>query len=488
MNPRSGPLRVAIVGAGCTGLRIATLFKKLAQQRSEFSSLELVVFEATATFGGFLQSKQNAEGVLIESGAQGVLSSRIAFLKTLEDLALTPNDVIAPSRDSKRSRRFVISPLGKITPLPSNPLLLWRSGLLNPLQLMRIFAEFFFIRRPSIPNFNETLLDFFKRHFGKAFAQNLVVPFATGIWGGGAEKLLLRHTFPGLSEMERQSPSLLRLTLFRVLFGRKNQSPEKNTLTHTWPKGLLSFPGGMNVLASKMIEHLKTWQGAFEIRYKTPIHTIAKTSQGEFVLNDEFKFDCVFWTTGPWNTPDLKFENALAQNDWHALQKTPTHNLIVCNISGPRNPNTQDGFGVLAGGASDGLLGVLFTHSIYSEHVPKDHFSYRILLGGDRNPGMVNWTDAQIQNYCLEQLKSLKFIPAQDIPYKTEIVRWRRAVCLADVEHDERLAALWRIEACLPNLHFAGIYKKGIGVADALSSAQEEFDSCLKGWPWCKIP
>lgn len=473
-TPRTQPRRIAIVGGGCTGLRLALLFKKWNECATQDNQVEVVVFEARPHAGGFLQSNKGSSGVLVESGAQGVLASRTVFLQALEEAGMTPADVIAAPRSGPRAARYLISPTGQLARL--SPFLLLRSGLSAPGDLLRLALEIFKARPVRPPHPDESLYQFFSRHFGRIWAENFVLPFATGIWGGGAEKLLLRHTFPQLQEIEIRRGSLIRTALLSILSrfvgGRKKALPG----THDWPKGLLSFPGGMHTLIEKMratLENSGPWQS---LRLNAPVHSLQQTAEKKYLINGNETFDFVFWTSGPWNSPELEFGHSDMKREWELLQNTPTHTFIVVNVSGKRSHLTRDGFGVLARRESTGLLGVLFVHSIYQQHVPEDTFSYRVLLGGDRNPAMISWSDEQLTEYTLIELKKLNLIDLPQEQCTIEVIRWNRAIAIADLGHDGRMATLWRLQAHMPGLRFAGIYKKGVGVADALLSAQETFD------------
>lgn len=478
-HPHRASYRVAIVGAGCTGLRIATLCELLNRGNRSEGSVECVIFEARASAGGFLQSHRTPEGLVVDHGAQGVLSSRHVFLKTLEDLNLTPQDVISPLAAPQNRTRYLITAKGCLAPLTPLPWSLWKTGLLRPAQWFRAVMEIIRFKSATPPPRNETLYRFVERHFGKAVAENFILPFATGIWGGGSEKLLARHAFPRLPEWESKHGSILRGALLSALVKMWKRPHETVALKHKWPRGLLSFRGGMHDLIGHMLRFLQSAGLRTQLRVASPITSIKALPQGRLLLNETEEFDAVFWTSPPWQNPHLRFESADARSDWSLFQQALTHDLIVVHVTGIKDKATGEGFGALAGRASDGLLGVLFVHSIYKEQCQEGYSSYRILLGGDRNPNMQAWSDEQLHSYALAQLRSLRLLSEHSEVQSVSVVRWHRAVGIADENHDARLAALWRLEAHLPGLHFAGIYKKGVGVADALQSAQDAFDSWL---------
>ena len=473
------PQRIAIVGAGCCGLRIATLLKKYSTQGKLSIPIEVVVFERQTELGGFLRYPRLAGNLIAESGAQGVLSSREIFLETLEDLGMTPSDVVVPDTSGGRQARFILTNEGVIAKLSPNPISLWRDGLLSVRLALSLIAEVFrfFARATPSPAPEETLYQFFRRHFGLDCAEKFIIPVATGIWGGGAERLLLKYSFPALGKIENISGSLLRHAI-KQLIKAPFQSKSKSKLKHSWPRGLVSFPAGMQTLIERMQTDLLTSEN-FSIASGLCVQKIESLPNGKILINEDLEFDSVFWTSAPWQTAELLFDKPPAQALWSELQHTPTHNLIVVNVSGPVSSATRHGFGLLASRHSDGLLGVLFVHSIYRNHVPENTYSYRVLLGGDRNPDMIAWSDKELQSYTIKKLVELKLIESEANVTGLHVVKWANAIGVADIGHDNRMSMLWRLEALYPQIRFAGIYKKGVGVADALTSAQETVDCWL---------
>ncbi|MEN9826971.1 MAG: hypothetical protein RI953_2716 [Pseudomonadota bacterium] len=469
-------LHIAIVGTGCTGLRIAHLLCLWQRENPEARKISIKLFEAEHNVGGLLQTRRLASGLKIECAAQGVLASRKAFIDTLNELNLTPSDVISPSPERTHQTRFVISPSGRPAAL-TGPLSLLRSGVLNFSELVRALLEIFV--RPKLPPDNhETLYQFATRRFGKAVAENLMLPMATGIWGGGAESLLVRHAFPLLPEMEIKHGSVVRGLLAKTLTQKKQlpSSPSAQA-SQQWPKGLLSFPNGMQTLVETFQSKLIRWgeenPGALEFLHSHPVESIQTATNNRIRLNAAREFDAVFWTAVPWKAQNLQWDIPEAASDWQRWIAAPSHSLVVVNVAGRKSPSTQNGFGVLARRESTALLGVLFVHSIYPQHVPEGFYSYRVLIGGDRCPEAIGWSDEELRKYTLAELNRLELLDAHQEPEDIQIVRWQNVVGIADRNHDERLKSLWRIQARYPGLYFAGIYKKGVGVADALQSAAD---------------
>jgi oxygen-dependent protoporphyrinogen oxidase len=472
--------RIAVVGAGCTGLRLAHLLTRWQRERPESRRLMLTLYDVHPRTGGLIYTQREPSGLIIEAAAQGVLASRTVFLQTLEELGLTPSDVIVPPSEKQLQTRYIIAPSGRMAPL-NGPVSLISSGILSVAALIRAVSEFF--KPPAQPPHpDETLYEFAERRFGRSVAENMIIPFTTGIWGGGAEKILARHAFPALVELEARYGGVLRGLFARKIFGGQQQGQlAAKTLLYRWPAGLISFPQGMQKLIEVFEKNLRLWAAEspinhLDFRFASPVTSIQATGEGQLRINEKDEFDAVFWTAAPWQADFLNWHKNEVQREWELLQTPPAHSLIVVNVSGPKDNCSKNGFGVLARRESDGLLGVLFVHSIYPQHVPEGCTSYRILLGGDRRPEMAEWSDQQLTEYALSSLLKLELIDKSNLQIqRTSVIRWPKAVGIADEGHDERQKALWRIQAHCKGIFFAGIYRKGVGVADALQSAQDCF-------------
>ncbi len=428
---------------GVSGLQ--TALSLLQKSPKNFSSITF--YEASSNVGGVL-NHATKDGFLLEYGAQGVLLSRQSFLETIKSLNIE-NEILIP--DSKIGTRYLIIN-NKCIPLSLNPFPLLKLKLINIFNLYKLIKFFIFNKR-TVPNVNDTLYEYVLRNFGQKIADNFLIPFCFGIWGGGAKKLLLRFCFPSFF------------------------SQQKTQKTNT-PKGLASFAHGMNFLPQKMYEKIQSLCIENHIQLNSLFNQKVSYSQIK-----EMNFDVIIYAHQPWLENNLSFGNTdKHKNAEKILKEIPTHSLVVVGIGGKKqtNFNYKTGFGVLANKTSKDLLGVLFIHSTYPDHVPKEHFLYRVLLGGDRENDVINLSDDDLFICAKNHLKQINLISGnEDITFQKSI-RYEKYIPLGTEYQDQVLCALWQLEALNSGLFFTGNYINGVSVADCIEHAKSTANNVIQ--------
>lgn len=169
-------MKIAILGGGISGLAAAWTAKK------RYPEACLTLYEKTDRLGGWIETTKVGP-FLFERGPRTFLRSRSEhLLQLIEEIGLSSKIIVS----SAKSTRYVWS-RGKLRPISSFwPLIL--SGVLRDLILPSNGAE------------EETIASFFSRRFGKKFAEQLVDPFVTGVFGGDSSKLSAQACFPALTQ------------------------------------------------------------------------------------------------------------------------------------------------------------------------------------------------------------------------------------------------------------------------------------------------
>jgi oxygen-dependent protoporphyrinogen oxidase len=495
-------LDVAIVGAGVSGLAVA-----LALCRSKDAARQLAsvtIFDAAPRVGGVLGHKRHS-GYLCEGAAQGVLASRERFLELALECGLEPS--LRPS--PRRLSRFLILPEGfRLAPVGPNLWNLWRQGVLSWRGLLRA------LREPFVPKHGgavqETFYEFLTRRFGAEVAQRLGVPMSTGIWAGGAKRLLVRHVMPRLLSLELDHGSVIK-GLLRTAWVMLRQRLSKATRTPARYKGLLTFEQGMQTFAQGLHARAIAYADEHGVQLKTRLGTRVHscvfadasnaTMGSQFVLRtaactasnaapdrtlDESRFDAVFTSVPLWRE-QLDFVDH--QNDDRAplakellaiLANTPSHGLVVVGIGGKDGIAPPQGFGALAPAESPDLLGVLYAHSLVPEHAPPGHFLYRVLLGGDRDPSFVGLAESVCIERATHWLRELGLVTSKAQIEFSAVFKWPGVIPLQDEGQDERLRAAGQLELLFPGLYFVGNYLHGVGVFDCLVSADDAVARCFR--------
>ncbi len=465
---------IAVIGAGISGLRCAYLLS-----RSENKNIKkITIFDKEEKIGGVLKNTY-INHFRLEHGAQGVLLNRESFLKCLQDLKIE-NQVILPNQ--KEQKRYILTSTSCIALTP-NIFKLKKSGLLKFKDIFRIFLEIF-IKKPDKVNLNETLYSFFERRFGKKFASTFLVSLSFGIWGGGSRKMLLRYTFPKLQTIEYGYGSLIKtgfIHLFKKLFLKKKESS---------PKGLASFPNGMEFLIDTLFNELKNEC------LKNNIELVLKLNSNVNLIKSEFNFisinylkenilfneqyHCVLYSGQPWRDQNISIQTTELNKEeldksFHKLKNIESHSIAIIGLGSsniPENTSTIKGFGALAGEWSKDILGTIFVHSTYPCHAPANSNLFRVLLGGDRNPSINQKSNEELIEISKLRLFETKIIEKNIHFDFTHVIKWDNYIPLATIEQDKVLEAIWKMEALVPGLFLTGNYMKGPSISDCLEQAE----------------
>ncbi|NDK56740.1 protoporphyrinogen oxidase [Pontibacter fetidus] len=219
-------MRVAIIGAGISGLALAYYLQKLG--------IPYDLFEAEEHVGGNIKTLQEG-GYLLELGPNALqctpeLTALIKELKLEQEVIPTAHST---------NNRYVLHD-GTYEKSPSNPFSLLSNTFFSWKTKLRILKE------KDVPPADityETITQFFDRRFGPGVIDYSVNPFVTGNYGGDPEKLLVHKAIPILKEMENRYGSVL-----KGLVQHKN-----GHLTHqniSFAKGMQALP---NAIAEKLI-------------------------------------------------------------------------------------------------------------------------------------------------------------------------------------------------------------------------------------------
>ena len=222
-SPQLPPKRVAVVGAGLTGLSCAyTLLHPTNPSTSASNPLTVDVYEATQEIGGIVTTKTYNEFVY----ENGPSSMRLKYPDVshllLEKLKLLPRIV-----QKKHDGIFVLKE-GGIEKLGKSPLGLIKSGVISAKAKVGIVGEAFGRRLIAAENGkgevdDMTIGGFFRKRFGREVADYMVDPFIGGVYAGKTDALSVRHCLPTVWEKERKIDSGIRGFLIQGLGGKKEK-------------------------------------------------------------------------------------------------------------------------------------------------------------------------------------------------------------------------------------------------------------------------
>jgi oxygen-dependent protoporphyrinogen oxidase len=434
-------MRIAIVGAGISGLTTAFYLK---HARPDW---DLAVFDAGMRPGGTMETME-VEGFRFEAGGNGFLTNKPDSLKLVEDCG--GQDLLLPSSDRAR-KRFIFD--GELHPLPESPPAFLKSRLLTWSQKLRVAGEF--LVPPRRDGGEETLQQFGYRRVGKGLTDVFLDAMTAGIYGTTPAKVSVNAAFPLVVNLEREYGGL-----FRGMMAKRKKE--------AGPGGvLMSFKGGVSTL----IEHLRA-RIEGEWRLGEPVAAVARDGARWRVESAGYSgsFDQV--VIGAQAYASAAFFDA-SEPELASLMRSIEYTPIAVVGFGYRNlRHALDGFGLLTTSAArQPVLGVLWDSSIFPDRAPAGCKTIRIMIGGQRDPGLVDQDDAGLVRTALAGLASTMGV-TQD-PDVVFVRRWDKGIPHYVVGHLDKVAAIFDAARGLPGLHLVCNAYKGIAMNDCVRNARE---------------
>jgi oxygen-dependent protoporphyrinogen oxidase len=434
-------MRIAIVGAGLSGLATAFYLKRV------LPAADLVVFEAEQRPGGKLQTVE-IEGFRFEAGANGFLTNKPDSLQLVEDSGATK--YLLPSSDLAR-KRFVFT--DGLHRLPESPPAFLKSRLLTWPQKLRVLGELVVpARRDGV---DETLREFGDRRLGPGFTRVFLDAMSAGIYGSTPDKISVAAAFPLVVALEREYGGL-----FRGMIARRKKG--------AGPGGVLtSTTGGIGTL----VRHLQGVTAA-EWRFGEPVVAVERRGEGFTVHTPRGATDadrvvvCAtsFAAAEMVRPLDAELSRRLASIDYSPIAVV---GFGYRNLADP-----LDGFGLLTTTAAQlPILGVLWDSSIFPDRAPPGGKSVRIMVGGQRNPELVAQDEAALVRTARAGLE--RTMGLRQEPDVTFVQRWERGIPSYAPGHMANVDAIFARAAQIPGLYLNCNAYRGIAMNDCAKQSRE---------------
>jgi len=464
--------KVAIIGAGISGLSTAFEIERLASEAG--LAVEITVFEREERTGGKIWSIKE-EGYLCEWGPNGFLDSKPMTLELCDHLGISKR--LERSNDNAR-KRYIYSG-GILNRLPENGPMFLQSKLISWPGKIRLAQEFFKSQRTD--GVDETLADFARRRLGAEALDKLIGPMVSGIFAGNPETMSLQSCFPRIHELEQQYGGLLKAMIRLGKQKKAEIKAGKQVASAAGPGGVLtSFVGGIQELTDATVAGLK---GSVRIGHAV---TGIKPIEGgwELRLADGSNFDTeLVVSAAPAHVlKELTWPLDGQLSELIAGIPYAPMNVICFGYEREKIARDLDGFGYLIP-KKEGceILGTLWDSSIFPERAPEGHVLLRSMMGGATNPGAIALSDAEVENRTMAELKKIMGISAA--PDFVRIFRHQRAIPQYVVGHAERLAAIDERLKVHAGLILTGNAFFGIGLNDCVNAANKagaQVVSCLQ--------
>lgn len=316
--------KIAILGAGITGLSLAWFLKK--------QGVSVTLFEKESRPGGWVRTANHQDNIF-EWGPRSLRAHDAeATLSLIEELGLS-EDILYSSPESKT--RYIL-----------------RNGKLEKLgftlKLIPGIVRDLISTRSDMPD--ESVHEFFARRFSTYIADQYVDPLIKGIYGGDSKQVSIRACFPKLWEMEQNSRSLIIAGMF-----------QKST-----SKKILTLKNGMESLVTALADRLK-----IEIVLNTEVLEIK-----------ELPFDHVISTLPAYRLASILPKSTLAE----LLNAIPFATLGVVHLGYRDAVNPYQGFGYLVPSQEkEAVLGTVFDSSAFPQQNQALKTRLTVMIGGSHS-------------------------------------------------------------------------------------------------------
>ncbi len=407
----TNPLKVAVIGAGISGLACAYRLRQL--------SLDVTVFEANDSAGGLIDSVEK-DGLLFEAGPQSFLGTSV-LLALIRELGLEAQ----LQKADPRAPRYVLLH-GRLRKIPMSPQALLASTLLNPVSRWKIASEPF--KKSQLPSEEESVATFVRRKFGNEILEYLVAPFVSGVYAGDPEKLSLKAAFPTLDEWERQYGSVLRGAIkSRPRKEQRTGAPQLCSFTH----GVASLP---RAIAAKIGNAMQYETRAVSVDFGgAGQHANANARPAceiRIVRNGQEQFASA--SAAVIATPAYAAAHLLANSSPHLAQTlsgiayAPVA-VVACTYYRQQVGDPLEGFGFLVPrGEKVRTLGTVWNSSLFPGRAHEGSVTITSFIGGATDPDIMNLHEEQIAAIVTEE--NARILGITGPPVEVAVWKYPRAL------------------------------------------------------------
>lgn len=429
--------KIAIIGAGITGLTIAYYLTK--------EGIKTTVFEKSDHIGGVINSITE-DGFCFETGPNTGTLSSIEAVELFENLA---NDFEIEIANDKSKKRLIWKK-GKWHALPSGLV----GGITTPLftfgDKLRILGEPF---RKSGTNPYESVADMVKRRLGKSFLEYAVDPFISGVYAGDPEYLVTKFALPKLYNLEQDFGSFIGGSIKKA-----KQLKEENNNNVT--KQVFSAKGGLLNIVKALVKNIG------EQNILTNQNVEIEKKDNVYLINGE-EYTHVITTINSAELPKvMKFIEPNELDDITNLKYARVAEVAVgfkkwqgidINAFGGLVPTVE----------KKNILGVLFMSSMFKNRAPENAALLTVFVGGTKRDDLMDMTKEQLFDIMKKDLTEMLGLSE----FKPDLLKiWfhDNAIAQYGKDSEKRFEAIERIENKYKNFILAGSIRDGIGMSDRI--------------------
>ncbi len=443
---------VIIVGGGISGL------SALHFLRHHKAYLNVRLYEADTRLGGTIGTDR-IEGYSFDWGPNGFLDREPLTLQMCEELGLNGD---LERANENVSNRFILRK-GGLCSVPMSPPRFMMSNILSWPGKFRLLFEPI---AKSRPEGDESIYDFVKRRIGREAADYLVQPMVSGVYGGMADRLSLASCFPVMREMEDEYGSLFKAMIAKA---RKAKAEGKKGGGPSGPGGwLTSFNGGLYRLIERFEEfydqHITTGR---------PVQSVAKDGDNfvvGFADGETERTRNLILSQPAHLVSKVVADMSPRLSDTLAEIRYAPISVVCLGYDTSQIRTSTDGFGFLVPAKEErGILGSIWTSSIFNQRAPEGKVQFRTMVGGDGDHDSVKLTDDELLSRVKADMADILGISGE--PEMVKIYRWTHGIPQFLIGHADRMKTVETELKAIGNLFVTGNAYYGIGLNDCVKQS-----------------
>lgn len=454
--------KVAIIGAGITGLSSAFFIKK------HFPNVDITIYEASDVPGGKIKTVSR-DGYTIELGPESYLGRKSIMTEVAKEVGIPEEDIITNQTGQSyifaRNQLYPI-PGGSILGIPTDIKPFVTTKLISFKGKLRALKDL--TRKPISMNEDISVGAFFRYRLGDEILENLIEPLLSGIYGTDIDQLSLMSTFPNFKTLEDTHGSIMK-GMQKVRLHREKQD-QHNT---EGPQGQFKqFRHGLYDLIIQLERWLKQHHVAFE--YNTSIENLVRQQKGYNVVTAHETstfFDGVIVTT-PHHVFHKWFEADPAFDYFKHLEASSVATIVFA-FDEKNIKNTHNGTGfVIARTSNTSITACTWTTKKWPHTTPDGKVLIRAYIG---KPG-----DDIVKTHSNEELVAIakkdlsQMMTFYDEPDFTIVNKMIDASPQYHVGHIHNIKRIQEhIYKEYPPLQITGALFEAVGLPDCIQQAQD---------------
>lgn len=458
--------KVAIIGAGITGLASAYYFKHYNKD------IDVTIFEATSRPGGKIQTYRR-DGYTIELGPESYLGRKTIMTDLAKDIGLEDDLITNQTGQSYIFAKNHLYPIpgGSIMGIPTDVKPFLNTSLISTLGKLRAGLDLFI---PSIKIKDDISVgEFFRKRLGNEMLENLIEPLMGGIYGTDIDQLSLMSTFPDFKYKEESYGSLI-----KGMKHEKRERTKKRQLYPGAPKGQFKqFRHGLSSFIEALAKDIE--QKGVDIKYNTPVEDIHIHDDNYEIItnNSRDAFDGLLVTT-PHQTFMKWFNHDPAFKYFNTMDST-TVATVVFAFDEKNIENTYNGTGfVIARTSQTDITACTWTTKKWPFTTPKGKVLLRAYVGKPGDSVVDDHTDEEIANIARRDLS--KMMTFKGAPDFTIVNRLPKSMPQYHIGHITQIRNIQNhVKRQYRGLRITGAPFEAVGLPDCIQQGKNAVEELL---------